>query len=71
MVYPFANELVYASNSNVTEFAVRPIKKQKQHCHFDRRDGAFCRPEAEKSLFNLEISVRVGQCSPSARGRRS
>src|SRR5208337_4049788 len=27
-------------------------------CHFDRRDGAFCRPGAEKSLFNFEFQVR-------------
>ena len=24
-------------------------------CHFDRRDGAFCRPEVEKSLINFDI----------------
>ena len=26
-------------------------------CHFDRRDGAFCRPGVEKSLFDFAFQI--------------
>src|SRR5208283_2497766 len=36
-------------------------------CHFDRRDGAFCRPGVEKSLFLSPRSHRLPQPRCSCR----
>ena len=48
-----------------SKFQVRPSRSlsshnSKQACHFDRRGGRFCRPGAEKSLFNFEVQASRG-----------
>jgi hypothetical protein len=57
MVCRLAIECICLWKSNFAEVAFCPAREPQKNCHFDRRDGAFCRPGVEKSLFSFGIQI--------------
>ena len=47
---------------------MKPHHPSPKTCHFDRRDGAFCSPGAEKSLldFGFQAQIILPPCLPAS-----